>query len=140
MTTLSSVVAPTNIITENNTITLTNKTYNEKHNDVTSSANTVTLDCSTGNSFKHVLTEDTSVEFSNVPTTGTGFVCSLEIVQDAGASGFTVSWANGTIWPGASAPTLTATASATDVFVFNTIDGGTTWYGFTAGQGLATPV
>jgi len=32
---------------------------------------------------------------------------------------------------------LTSTASAVDVFVFFSHDGGTTWYGFTAGQGLA---
>lgn len=136
MTTLSSVVAPNNIITENNTLTLSNKTYNERHNAVTSSANTVTLDCSSGNSFKHVLTEDTSLQFSNVPTTGTGYVCSVEIVQDASASGFTVGWANGTVWPSATAPTLTSSASASDIFVFNTFDNGTTWYGFTAGQAM----
>jgi hypothetical protein len=40
-------------------------------------------------------------------------------------------------WPAATAPTLTATASAKDIFVFTTRDGGTNWYGFTAGQALA---
>ena len=36
----------------------------------------------------------------------------------------------------ATAPTLTATANAKDIFVFYTRDGGTNWYGFTAGQAL----
>ena len=32
------------------------------------------------------------------------------------------------------APTLTSSNNAVDIFVFMTIDGGTTYYGFTAGQ------
>jgi hypothetical protein len=40
-------------------------------------------------------------------------------------------------WAAATAPTLTATADAVDMFVFLTSDGGTTWYGFTAGQALS---
>jgi len=61
---------------------------------------------------------------------------SLKVVQDAGASGYTVTWPTSVDWPNATAPTLTATASAVDQFVFYTYDGGTTWYGFTAGQAL----
>jgi hypothetical protein len=62
---------------------------------------------------------------------------SIEIIQDASASGYTVTWPASVDWPEATAPTLTATASAVDVFVFTTRDGGTTWYGFTAGQAIA---
>jgi hypothetical protein len=58
------------------------------------------------------------------------------VVQDSGASGYTVTWPTSVDWPSATAPTLTATASAVDQFVFYTYDGGTTWYGFTAGQAL----
>jgi len=58
-------------------------------------------------------------------------------VQDASASGYTVTWPTAVDWPSATAPTLTATASAVDYFVFITHDGGTTWYGFTAGQAMA---
>jgi hypothetical protein len=50
---------------------------------------------------------------------------------------FMHTWPSSVDWPAATAPTLTATASAKDVFVFTTRDGGTTWYGFTAGQALA---
>ncbi len=110
--------------------------YNETFAAVTSTANAVTVNCEAGNSFSHTLTENTTFTFSNPPATGTAFSFSLEIIQDASASGFTVTWPASVDWPSATAPTLTATASAKDVFVFYTRDGGINWYGFTAGQAL----
>jgi len=110
--------------------------YNETYGAVTSSSNATTVDCEAGNAFSHTLTENTTFTFSNPPASGTAYSFSLEIIQDASASGFTVTWPASVDWPAATAPTLTATASAKDVFVFYTRDGGTTWYGFTAGQAL----
>ena len=66
----------------------------------------------------------------------TAYGMSLKIVQDSSASGYAVTWPTSIDWPSATAPTLTATASAVDQFVFYTYDGGTNWYGFTAGQAL----
>ncbi len=111
--------------------------YNETYAAVTSTTNATTVDCEAGNTFMHTLTEATTFTFSNPPATGTGYTMSIEIIQDAGATGFAVTWPAAVDWPAATAPTLTATASAVDVFIFTTRDGGTTWYGFTAGQALA---
>ena len=111
--------------------------YNEAYVAVTSSGAATTVNCETGNSFSHTLTENTTFTFSNPPASGTAYTLSLEIIQDASASGFTVTWPSSVDWPSATAPTLTATASAKDIFVFTTRDGGTNWYGFTAGQALA---
>ena len=111
--------------------------YNEAYVAVTSSGAATTVNCETGNSFSHTLTENTTFTFSNPPATGTAYTMSIEIIQDASASGFTVTWPASVDWPAATAPTLTATASAKDIFVFTTRDGGTTFYGFTAGQALA---
>lgn len=111
--------------------------YNESYVAVTSSGAATTVNCETGNSFSHVLTEATTFTFSNPPASGTAYTMSIEIIQDASASGFTVTWPASVDFPAATAPTLTATASAVDVFVFTTRDSGTTWYGFTAGQALA---
>ena len=125
----------------NGDVTLTQElkatSYNESYVAVTSSGAATTVNCETGNSFSHVLTENTTFTFSNPPATGTAYSMSVEIIQDAGASGFTVTWPTSVDFPAATAPTLTATASAVDVFVFTTRDGGTNWYGFTAGQALA---
>ena len=111
--------------------------YNETFAAVTSSSNATTVDCHAGNSFSHTLTENTTFTFTNPPASGTSYTMSIEIIQDSGASGFTVTWPSSVDWPAATAPTLTATASAKDIFVFTTRDGGTNWYGFTAGQALA---
>ena len=113
--------------------------YNETYAAVTSTSNATTVDCEAGNTFMHTLTENTTFTFSNPPASGTAYTMTIEIIQDASASGYTVTWPASVDFPAATAPTLTATADAVDVFVFTTRDGGTTWYGFTAGLGLATP-
>jgi len=110
--------------------------YNETYAAVTSSSNATTVDCEAGNAFSHTLTENTTFTFSNPPASGTAYSFSIEIIQDASASGYTVTWPSSVDWPSATAPTLTATASAKDVFIFTTRDGGSNWYGFTAGQAL----
>jgi len=115
------------------------KSYNETYAAVTSSSNATTVNCENGNAFSHTLTENTTFTFSGEPATGTAFSFSLEIIQDASASGYTVTWPTEVDWPSGTAPTLTATASAKDIFVFYTRDGGTNWNGFIAGQALATP-
>ena len=112
------------------------KSYNETYAAVTSSSNATTVNCENGNAFSHTLTENTTFTFSGEPASGTAFSFSIEIIQDASASGYTVTWPTEGDWPSATAPTLTATAAAKDVFVFYTRDGGTNWYGFTAGQAL----
>jgi hypothetical protein len=113
--------------------------YNETFVAVTSTTNAVTVNSEAGNNFSHTLTENTTFTFSNPPATGTAYGFTLKIIQDSGASGYTVTWPASIDWPSATAPTLTATASAVDVFVFYTHDSGTTWYGFVAGQAMGTP-
>jgi hypothetical protein len=112
------------------------KSYNETYAAVTSSGASTTVNCETGNAFSHTLTEATTFTFSNPPASGTAYSMSIEIIQDASASGYAITWPTSVDWPSGTAPTLTATASAKDVFVFYTRDSGTTWYGFTAGQAL----
>lgn len=115
------------------------ESYNETFVAVTSTTNATTVNCEAGNNFSHTLTENTTFTFSNPPATGTAYGFTLKIVQDAGASGYTVTWPASIDWPSATAPTLTADANAVDVFVFYTHDGGTNFYGFVAGQAMATP-
>lgn len=108
----------------------------EEYTAVTSTSNATTCNLRDGTNFSHTLTENTTFTFSNPASSGKVSAFTLKIVQDASASGFTVTWPASVDWPAATAPTLTATASAVDYFVFITHDGGTTYYGFTAGQAL----
>mgnify|MGYP003123778498 CR=1 FL=1 len=111
---------------------LTAVSYNDTFVTLSSSSNAVSLDCEAGNSFTHTLSENTTFTFANPPS-GKSFTFILKVVQDGSASGFTLTWPT-VKWNAATAPTLTATASAIDYFVF-TYDG-TNWYGFTAAQAM----
>jgi len=108
--------------------------YNESF--IVLSGTTPFVNCETGNVFSQTLSGNTTFTFSNPPASGTAYGFSLKIVQDASASGFTVTWPSAVDWPGGTAPTLTDAANAVDQFVFYTHDAGTTWYGFTAGQDM----
>jgi len=111
--------------------------YNESYVAVTSSSGTANFDCESGNTFSITLSESvTTTNFQNPPASGTGYTMTIELIQDASASGYTMAWPASVDWPSATAPTPTATASGKDVFVFTTRDGGTTWYGFIAGQAI----
>jgi len=105
---------------------------NEGFTSVTSTSNATTVDCRDGNVFAHTLTENTTFTFSNPPSSGTAYGFTLKLVQDSTAR--TVTWPASVDWPGAEAPTISEGSGEVDVFVFFTHDGGTTWYGFTAGQ------
>jgi hypothetical protein len=116
------------------------KSYNDTFSAITSSGGTATLNCETGNVFSLTLSENvTTFTWSNPPASGTAYGFSLKVIQDASASGYTITWPASVDFPSGTAPTLTDTASAVDQFVFYTHDGGTTWYGFTAGRDLKTP-
>ena len=99
---------------------------------VTSSSNAATINLRDGNVFEHDLTENVTYTFSNPAASGRASAFVLKIIQDSSAR--TITWPTSVDWAAATAPTITATNNGVDVFVFLTIDGGTTYYGFTAGQ------
>ena len=107
----------------------------EDDTSITSSSNTATINCRDGNVFSHTLTEDVTYTFSNAPASGRSFGFTLKVVQDSTAR--TITWPASVDWPDATAPELSAGSGDVDVFVFFTTDGGTTFYGFVAGQVLA---
>lgn len=99
------------------------------------SGTTPSVSLNGGGSFSLVLSGNTTFTFSDAPSTGAaGF--SLSITQDAGGSGFTVTWPASVRWPGGSAPALTATGGKTDAFIFTTSDGGSTYTGLVAGKDI----
>ena len=136
ITTLGTSEASKAVTTDANGVAIFDGGIVEDETTVTSTSNAATINCRDGNVFTHVLSENVTYTFSNPPASGRAFGFTLKLVQDAGASGYTVTWPASVDWPAATAPTLTATASAVDVFVFYTHDGGTTFYGFVAGQAL----
>jgi len=108
--------------------------YNETYSAL--SGTSPAVNCHNGNAFSLVLSGNTTFTFTNPPASGTAYTFSVEIIQNSGGSGYSVTWPSSVDWPAATAPTLTADANAKDIFVFTTRDGGANWYGFTAGQAL----
>jgi hypothetical protein len=83
-----------------------------------------------GSAQSATLTLGHNVTISDATNHAAGGVYLLRIVQ--GATAKTVSWGSGYKWPGGSAPTMTATASAVDVFTF--VSDGTNMYGSFSGS------
>lgn len=106
----------------------------EESTAITSSSNAATINLRDGDNFTHTLTENVTYTFSNPAASGKVSAFSLKVIQDSSAR--TITWPSSVDWAAATAPTLTATSGGVDVFVFVTYDGGTTYYGFTAGQAM----
>jgi len=105
---------------------------NEGFTTVTSSSGTATIDCRAGTVFAITLSENTTFTFSNPPSSGTAYGFTLKLVQDSTTR--TVTWPASVDWPINTAPIISSDSADVDVLVFFTHDGGTTWYGFVAGQ------
>jgi hypothetical protein len=111
------------------------KSYNETYSTVSSSSGTLTIDCETANIFQVTLSENvTTISVTNPPASGTAYGFTLRVVQDTTTR--TITWPTSFKFAGGTDPVVTTTGSAVDVYAFFTTDGGTTWYGFVAGQDM----
>ena len=97
---------------------------NVTQNSVAVSASAV--DCSAGNYFTKTASGALSWTFTNVPASR-AFAFALALTN--GGAG-TQTWPAAVVWNGGTAPTLQT--SGTDILVFITSDGGTTWRGVRA--------
>jgi len=84
------------------------------------------IDLSVSNFFILTLGTNTTFNFNNIPNSGlsgtTGFGFILKLIQ----SSYSVTWGSTIQWSNGSAPTL---SGGTDIFVFVSTDGGSTWLG-----------
>jgi hypothetical protein len=87
------------------------------------SGTSVTVNCNTAQAFSLTMTGNTTFAFNSVTNAwSTGFV--LELTGNGG----TITWPTSVDWAGGTAPAAPASGE-TDIYVFWTRDGGTTWYG-----------
>lgn len=94
----------------------------------------ITIDLSTGSVFVCELDDDvTDVTITNVASAGRASSFTLVLVQN-GTGGWEVTWPASVLWPNGEAPTLPSGANEDIVFVFFTVDGGTTWRGMESGR------
>lgn len=89
-----------------------------------------TLNLANGNIFNVTLTGNVTFTFAGA-TAGKACSFSLYKKQD-NTGGRTVAWPSSVKWSGG-APVLTTTANSVDILVFESLDGGSTWYGSLVG-------
>jgi hypothetical protein len=105
--------------------------YRETYSDL-ATGGSATLDLTTANNFRRQFNGTATITISNAPTSPIGFGFTF-VVVNAGA--YSITWPVSIKWVGGTAPILTS--SGTDVLVFYTYNGGTTYYGFVTGKNLS---
>ena len=105
--------------------------YNETYAAL--SGTSPAVNCHNGNVFALSTSGNTTFTFTNPPASGTAYGFTLKVT--AGGT-HTLTWPSSVDWAGGTAPDAPASGE-TNVLVFITYDGGTTWYGFQAGAALA---
>ena len=134
VTTLGTSEANKAVTSDANGVTKFDNGIQEESTAVTSSSNAATLNLRDGSVFTHTLSEDVTYTFSNPAASGYASSFTLKVTQDSSAR--TITWPGSVDWAGGTAPTLSTGSGDVDVFVFMTVDGGTIYYGFTAGQDM----
>jgi hypothetical protein len=127
----------TGVVGTTATQTLTNKTveagtFTNGYTEEVATANTstaYTIDLANGSVQILTLTGNVTYTFPT-PVAGKSFIL---VQKQDGTGGRTVTWPASVDWPSATAPTVTATASKADKFVFTAIDS-SNWLGSVAGQ------
>jgi hypothetical protein len=114
------------------------KDYSETTNAIGATSATQAIDLEDGNVVTATLSvATTTFTFSNPIASDDSTSFTLILTQD-GTGSRAVTWPASVDWAGGTAPTLTTTATTgVDILTFMTVNAGTTWYGFVAGQAMA---
>jgi len=99
------------------------------------SINNLTFDLSEATLFEFVLNKNVT-QFTLLNIQPVGRISSFVLVVTADGTTRSVIWPNSFKWPSGTAPTITTTAGKKDVFLFFTVDAGTSWQCFITGQNL----
>jgi hypothetical protein len=105
--------------------------YTETFSDL-GTGGSATINLSTANNFRRQFSGTATITITNAPNSPIGFGFTL-VTVNAGA--YAITWPASIDWVGGSAPILTS--SGTDVLVFYTYNGGTSYYGFVTGKNLS---
>ena len=97
---------------------------------IASASGATALNVSSAAVFGVTLTGNVTFSFTGASVSGIAF--GLYVTQDA-TGNRVITWPVSVVWPGGSVPTQTLNAAATDAYVFETFNGGATWYGGQSG-------
>jgi hypothetical protein len=103
--------------------------YLEIPQSITASTGATSISLSGGNIIKVTISANTTISFTNAPSSSQVGSWTIYRIHDNSASTWTITWPASVKWgSAAAAPTLTQTANSVDEIVIRTIDGGTTYY------------
>ena len=125
MATLSSKIAPTGLVSD--------ATFDTYITSAALSGTTPSVDVGARDTYTLTTSGNTTFTFTGVPSSGQ--VGTFSLIITAGGT-HTLTWPASVDWAGGTAPDAPASGE-TDVYTFMTVDGGTTWYGFLAGDAMA---
>lgn len=107
----------------------------EDLNTIASSTADDSIDLADGNVVDMTLDNSPTLTFTgSAASVACGFTL---ILRQDGSGSHTVTWPASVDWASGTAPTLSSGASDVDVLTFLTVDNGTTWLGFVAGQDMS---
>lgn len=109
------------------------KNYYEPASTAAIASGVLAVDLTNGNHFTVPLTAAiTTFTIANVALTGNA--CAVTFIFTTDGTTRAITWPTGTVWPGGTGPTMTATVNKRDIIMLYTVNGGTTWFGFVSGQ------
>jgi hypothetical protein len=97
------------------------------------SGTTPSVDVGARDTYTLTTSGNTTFTFTGVPASPQ--VGSFSLIITAGGT-HTLTWPASVDWAGGTAPAAPASGE-TDIYTFTTVNGGTTWYGFLAGDAMA---
>jgi len=97
------------------------------------SGTTPSVDTGARDTYTLSTTGNTTFTFTGAPSSGQ--VGTFSLIVTAGGT-HTLTWPASVDWAGGTAPAAPASGEK-DIYTFMTVDGGTTWYGFLAGDAMA---
>ena len=112
---------------------VTQAEFNPYITQSTLSGTTPSVNVSTNDTYTLTTSGNTTFTFTGVPSSGQ--VGTFSLIITAGGT-HTLTWPASVDWAGGTAPDAPASGEK-DIYTFMTVDGGTNWYGFLAGDAMA---
>jgi hypothetical protein len=101
------------------------KNYGETSPNLGTRSGTIALDLLTGSMFRVTINGNSTFRFDNPISSGTSFTL---IITNSGAN-HSITWPTSVKFPNNVVPPRTTTSGRTDIWIFVSPNGGTTWYG-----------